>query len=110
MTAAALDLTSLDLLIRNTPDDHKPALLTAIMAKAAHLASMLVRPVEPPSPGRVDEDRLLRVPVVAEILGVDPQTVYRMIWRGALRATKHPVRVRESVLKEYIAKQERLSE
>ncbi|MEU4781075.1 helix-turn-helix domain-containing protein [Micromonospora sp. NPDC023633] len=58
--------------------------------------------------------RLLTVVEVAELWGVDKQTVYRAIWAGELAfvdlaapgAKKARIRVRESVADEYIKSRE----
>lgn len=59
-------------------------------------------------------DRLLKVTEVAELWGVDKQTVYRALWAGELGyvdlarpgAKKARIRVRESAAEQYIASRE----
>jgi len=58
-------------------------------------------------------DRLLTVADAAEVMGVHPQTVYRLIWDGALpwvnvaRQGRARIRIRQSALAAYLASRER---
>jgi excisionase family DNA binding protein len=60
-------------------------------------------------------DRLLKVAEVADLWGVDKQTVYRAIWAGDLGfvdlarpgARRARIRVRQSAAEEYTASRER---
>ncbi|MFI6819771.1 helix-turn-helix domain-containing protein [Micromonospora sp. NPDC050187] len=59
-------------------------------------------------------DRLLKVSEVADLWGVDKQTVYRAIWADEIRyvdlaapgAKKARLRIRESAAERYIASRE----
>lgn len=96
-----MQLQALDELIAITPAVQRAALLTALLVRAAQIASELI---EPPPPPKALEDPLHDTRAVARILGIHPQTAYELIWRGELQTVRvgRRRRVRDSVLKQYV--------
>jgi excisionase family DNA binding protein len=110
LTASVPELRALDVLIRDMPAEHKPALLTALAARVTAIASSMVVAVGVGA--HLANEQMLTVGAVAGILGLSNQSVYQMVASGALPAMKTGtkrrggVRIRESAVRALIAQRE----
>lgn len=96
------------------PAEERCRLVSQLAALIVVIESSSARPVEAPVPqGRDsarDDDRLLRVPEAAEILGFARSYIYELIRRGELPAVQsgRHVRLRRSALREWARRHEQL--